>query len=221
MLGMSIRTYFSKAFLGSRFMLWTLFWVNFLGTIYGYEWYWKQMQYTIETMSAAYLPFVPDSPTASLFFTGTILYLLADSYKGRELQPKVSPFRSFVEAFAVVTSFKYGIWAVTMIWAGVYLGSEVSWQDWMLTISHLGMVAEALLYLRLYTYRVWPLVLVGGWVLWNDYMDYVIGVFPWLPEPLMDFLPTVASFTIELSLVSLIVAFVMIKIRGVLAKREV
>ncbi|GAA4843741.1 DUF1405 domain-containing protein [Paenibacillus vulneris] len=221
MLSMSLRTYFSKAFLGSRFMLWSLFWINFLGTIYGYEWYWKQMEYTIENMSAAYLPFVPDSPTASLFFTGTLVYLLVDSYKGRIAEPKQSAFRSFVEAFAVITSFKYGIWAVTMIWAGVYQGSEVSWQDWMLTISHLGMAAEALLYLRLYTYRVWPILLVGIWALSNDYMDYVEGVFPWLPETLMDDLPAVASFTIELSFVSIIVAFIIYKIRQVLAKREV
>ncbi|MCS7462495.1 DUF1405 domain-containing protein [Paenibacillus doosanensis] len=218
---MSIRSYFSRAFLSSRFMLWSLFWVNLLGTIYGYEWYWNQMTYTAETMSAAYLPFVPDSPTASLFFTGVLAYLLVDSYKGRSLAPRPGWFRGFVEAFAVVTSFKYGVWAVSIIWAGAYMGSEVNWQDWMLSISHLGMAAEALLYWRLYTYRFWPIVAVAVWTLWNDFMDYAVGVFPWLPESLMDHLPSVAAFTVELSFVSLVVAFVIMKVREVLNKREV
>lgn len=220
MLSMSIRSYVSKAFLSSRFMLWSLFWINFLGTVYGYQWYWKQMTYTVNTISPAFVPFVPDSPTASLFFTGTIVYLLMDSYKGNRV-PQRSWFRSFVEAFGVITSFKYGIWAVTMIWAGVYQGSEVAWQDWMLTLSHLGMAAEALLYLRLFTYRIWPIVAVAGWTLLNDYMDYAYGVFPWLPDPLMDDLSAVAAFTIELSFVSIIVAWVMFKVREILAKREV
>jgi len=201
-------------------MLWSLFWINFLGTVYGYQWYWRQMTYTVDTMSAAFIPFVPDSPTASLFFTLTIVYLLIDSYRGNRV-PERSWLRGFIEAFAVITSFKYGIWAVVMIWAGAYQGSEIVWQDWMLTISHLGMAAEALLYLRLYTYRIWPIAVVAGWTLLNDYMDYVYGVFPWLPDPLMDDLSTVAAFTVELSFVSIAVAWVIYRIREILAKREV
>jgi uncharacterized membrane protein YpjA len=223
LLSMSIRTYFSKAFLSGRFMLWSLFWVNLLGTIYGYQWYWKQMTYTAERVSPAYLPFVPDSPTASLFFTGAIAYLLADSYRSRKRDSKQRSgwFRGIVEAFAVITSFKYGIWAVSMIWAGAYQGDLINWQDWMLTLSHLGMAAEALLYLRLYTYRSAAVIVVAAWTLINDYMDYGVGVFPWLPETLLDDLSIVAAFTVELSFVSIIIAMVMIKIRDVLDKRQV
>ncbi|MFD0680894.1 MULTISPECIES: DUF1405 domain-containing protein [unclassified Paenibacillus] len=217
---MSIKTYFSKAFLSSRFMLWSLFWINLLGTIYGYQWYWKQLTYTAETMSAIFLPFVPDSPTASLFFTAAIGFLLMDSYLLRGTEPRYKWIRGIVEAFAVITSFKYGIWAVSMIWAGVYQGDSVSWQDWMLTISHLGMAAEALLYLRLYTYRPLSIFLVAIWAFLNDYMDYGYGVYPWLPESLEDDLNAVATFTVELSFVSVIVAYVMMKIRLILEKRQ-
>ncbi|NOU97530.1 DUF1405 domain-containing protein [Paenibacillus sp. LMG 31456] len=217
---MSFKTYFSKAFLSSRFMLWSLFWINLLGTIYGYQWYWKQMTFTAETMSSAYLPFVPDSPTASLFFTGAIGFLLVDSYRKQSAQPSNGWIRGIVEAFAVITSFKYGIWAVSMIWAGVYQGDSLNWQDWMLTISHLGMAAEALLYLRLYTYRSMSILVVAAWTFLNDYMDYGYGVYPWLPESLEDDLYAVAAFTVELSFVSVIVAYVMMKIRLILAKRE-
>jgi uncharacterized membrane protein YpjA len=218
---LSIKAYFSKAFLSSRFMLWSLFWINLLGTIYGYEWYWKQLTYTAETMSASYLPFVPDSPTASLFFTGVLVYLLLDSYRNKSAAPKTGWLRGIVEAFAVITSFKYGIWAVTMIWAGAYQGDPVGWQGWMLTISHLGMAVEALLYLQLYTYRFAPILVVAAWTLWNDYMDYGVGVFPWLPESLEDDLSTVAAFTVELSFVSIIVSIVLFKLRNVLANRQV
>jgi uncharacterized membrane protein YpjA len=221
LLSMSIRTYFSKAFLSSRFMLWSLFWVNLLGTIYGYEWYWKQMIFTAQKMSPAYLPFVPDSPTASLFFTGVIAYLLVDSYRSRGSKQRNGWFRGIVEAFAVITSFKYGIWAVSMIWAGAYQGDQVNWQDWMLTISHLGMAAEALLYVRLYTYRSTAIIVVALWTLFNDYMDYVVGVFPWLSESLLDDLSIVAAYTVELSFVSIIIALIMMKVRHVLDKRQV
>jgi uncharacterized membrane protein YpjA len=218
-----MRTYFSKAFLSSRFMLWSLFWVNLLGTIYGYQWYWKQMTFTAQEISPAYLPFVPDSPTASLFFTAVLAYLLFDSYssKDHKFKQKKGWFRGIVEALAVITSFKYGIWAVSMIWAGVYQGEAVNWQDWMLTISHLGMAAEAILYLRLYTYRGKAVIFAAIWTLFNDYMDYSIGVFPWLPEVLLDNLSLVAAFTVELSFVSIVVALIMMKVRDVLDKRQV
>lgn len=47
-----------------RFLL-LLFTINFLGTIYGYYWYRSQLSLTPDI----FLVFVPDSPTASLFFT--------------------------------------------------------------------------------------------------------------------------------------------------------
>ncbi|NHN28699.1 DUF1405 domain-containing protein [Paenibacillus sp. S3N08] len=204
-------------------MLWSLFWVNLLGTIYGYYWYWDQLVLTTESMSPGYLIFVPDSPTASLFFTGVIAYLLFDSYQ----KPKRSSlqatgwFRGLIEALAVITSFKYGIWAVTMIWAGAYQGDSVNWQDWMLTVSHLGMAAEALLYLRLYTYRVNAIIVAALWTLLNDYMDYGMGLFPWLPASLDDDLTIVAAFTIQLSFISIILSWVMLQVRKLLDKRKV
>ncbi|OXM88045.1 hypothetical protein CF651_02830 [Paenibacillus rigui] len=201
-------------------MLWSMFWVNFLGTIYGYIWYGKQLEFTAQKLSFAYLPFVPDSPTASLFFIGTLVYLLVDSYKGTQ-NPKTSWFRGFVEVFGVITSFKYGIWAVSMIWAAAYQGDGVSWQDWMLTISHLGMAAEAILYVSLYTYRKGAILAVASWAFANDYMDYGVGVFPWLPKSLWDELPGVAAFTIALSIISIIVSILLMKARINLQKQQV
>ncbi|PZE22205.1 DUF1405 domain-containing protein [Paenibacillus xerothermodurans] len=202
-------------------MLWSLFWVNLLGTIYGYMWYGNQLVFTVRELSPAYLPFVPDSPTASLFFTLVLLFLLLDSYRGRAQHQAADWFRGCVEALAVITSFKYGIWAVSMIWAGAYQGDHVDWAGWMLTLSHLGMAAEVLLYMRLYTYRTLPIIIAGLWTLLNDFMDYTVGVYPWLPDELNDDLSMVAAFTVELSFVSIIIAFVMMKLRTILTKRQV
>jgi uncharacterized membrane protein YpjA len=205
----SLSYFFSKEFLGSRWMLWGLFWTNLLGTAYGYIWYGNQLKFTIEFYPAWLLPFVPDSPTASLFFTWFLFYLLISGSRENENPFEVkrgSGLRSFVEAFAVVTSIKYGVWAVAMIFWGASQGDPLGWQDWMLSISHLGMAAEALLYWRFFQYR-WPaILLVAVWTFSNDYMDYGIGIYPWLPDVLEDDLSQIAAFSIGLTVACVILA---------------
>lgn len=90
--------------LGEQKMIWVLFFINLLGTIYGYIWYVPQLG-TIEWWL---LPFVPDSPTASLFFTITLfVFLLREKWR-------------LMEALAVVTLFKYRIRVSVMIlWANL------------------------------------------------------------------------------------------------------
>lgn len=58
--------WFNKLF-KNRGIIWLLFIVNFLGTIYGYIWYGNQLEFTAANYPHWLLPFVPDSPTASLF----------------------------------------------------------------------------------------------------------------------------------------------------------
>ncbi|MFD2879260.1 DUF1405 domain-containing protein [Paenibacillus rhizoplanae] len=91
--------------------------MNLLGTVYGYMWYGNQLTFTAQTEPLWLLPFVPDSPTASLFFTAALLLLL---YPPRGLTGTL--VRELIEALAVLTSVKYGIWAVSIIVAGGYQG---------------------------------------------------------------------------------------------------
>jgi uncharacterized membrane protein YpjA len=202
----------SKPFLMSKPILWALFVVNLAGTLYGYEWYWTQMVYTIAENPVWYVWFVPDSPTASLFFTLSLLYLIKD-INHSALGKRASALRGFVEAFGLITSFKYGIWAVAMIFAGAAQGGALNWQDWMLTGSHLGMAVEALIFARFYTYRWFPIILVAAWTFWNDYMDYHRGIFPWLPDELLDDLAVIEKFTICLSIAGILIAIVMLLLR--------
>ncbi|MNB72289.1 hypothetical protein D3C81_280650 [compost metagenome] len=182
--------------LASRPFVWILLAVNTLGTIYGYIWYGNQLAYTAGNYPAWLLPFVPDSPTASLFFTlALVLFLYPPRFAWGVA------VRALVEALAVVTSVKYGIWAVMIIVAGGYQGGSLDWQDWMLMASHAGMAVEALLYARFFHCRkMIPLALL--YTLLNDTMDYGFGIYPWLPSTLTDDVPQVRNFTFLLTLLS-------------------
>ncbi len=84
------------SWLANRQMLALLLLINIFGTAYGYYWYGSQLENT----PAIFLAFVPDSPTASLFFVFVLLgFLLRRNF-------------GLMEALAIITLFKYGIWAV-------------------------------------------------------------------------------------------------------------
>ncbi len=203
--GRSLFHHWSGMILTNRYLLWALFLANLLGTIYGYDWYAEQIAYTWREMPAWLVPFVPDSPTASLFFTVSVLYLLYDCTK-RPPRPDhgaASAFRAAVEALAAVTSVKYGIWAVVMIVLGALQGDPLYWEHWMLIASHLAMAAEALLFLSFYTFRARHLAVASAWMLSNDYVDYHFQVFPWLPDVLNDDLNAIRIFTFALSVVTI------------------
>jgi uncharacterized membrane protein YpjA len=177
--------------IGQRNTLWLLFFVNFIGTIYGYIWYKNQLISTEWWL----WPVVPDSPTASLFFTIVIAaFLMRKKW-------------AIIEAFAAVTLFKYGIWASVMIvWTGL-LGGELNWQHYMLLASHLGMALQALLFSPYFSFKLKHLSIVGVWTISNDVLDYSLGIFPWLDVRLHAHLPFVAFFTICLSIIGLIIFY--------------
>ncbi|MCS1351004.1 DUF1405 domain-containing protein [Mechercharimyces sp. CAU 1602] len=180
--------------LEQRWFIWSLFLINLLGSIYGFYWYKAQLIATDSWLNL----FVPDSPTASLAFTFVLLLFALG---------KRNPL---LEAFAAVTLFKYGIWAVLIIILGTAMGSgsffsNLHWTDWMLSFSHLGMALQALLYVRLYTFRWSHLVWVGCWTLLNDLLDYGWNIHPWLPSVLYSHIPFIATLTTLLSVISLMI----------------
>lgn len=204
-----IAFFFSQSFLCNRHILWALFTCNLLGTVYGFEWYRYQLIETIQTKPTWFVLFVPDSPTASLFFTISVCFLLWDQKKrgtGKRADLEEvsngasrSVWRGFVDAFAFITSYKYGIWAIAMILAGNGKGLPLVWQDWMLMASHLAMAVEVFLYARWMKFTSIGIVLAGTWTLLNDYMDYQYGIFPSLSKLLLPYITTIQWFTVGLS----------------------
>lgn len=176
--------------LGNRSVLWLLLLVNFLGTAYGYYWYRDQLSRTPDI----FLAFVPDSPTASLFF----LFVLGAFILGKNLP--------LFEALAIVTLFKYGIWAVVMNLLVFIVSGELDPIGLMLMISHGAMAIEGVLYAPFYRFKLWHLVVAGVWTLHNDIIDYVFFMMPSY-HMLNDYMPQIGYFTFWLSVASLGIAY--------------
>ncbi|MEB1807438.1 MAG: DUF1405 domain-containing protein [Bacillaceae bacterium] len=174
--------------------MWLLFIINFLGTIYGYIWY-KPQLVLIEWWL---WPFVPDSPTASLFFSITLLTFLFG---------KRWPL---IEALGAVTLFKYGIWAVVIIVLTKLTSGNLHWTSYMLIISHLGMAFQALLFCRYFIFNIKHLLIVSIWTIANDLIDYSLDVYPLLHKGLHPYLMYIFGFTLSLSFISILIFYFLV-----------
>lgn len=171
-------------------MLWLVLIINVLGTIYGYIWYGYQLAET----PAIFLIFVPDSPTASLFFCFVLVgFILKKNFK-------------LFEALAIVTLVKYGIWAVVMNILTLMETGYLPIEGYMLIVSHGAMAVQGVLYSPYYRFKLWHLVAAGVWTLHNDVIDYVFNMMPWYGS-LMKYLPQIGYFTFWLSIFSIAVAY--------------
>jgi uncharacterized membrane protein YpjA len=176
--------------LASRSFLWLLLLVNIAGTIYGYDWYGWQLAET----PTIFLPFVPDSPTASLFFVFVLIAFLL-----RRNWP-------FVEALAIVTLFKYGIWAVVMNLLVYFVQGQLDFVGFMLMASHFAMAVQGLLYAPFYRFKQKHLIIAAIWVLHDVVIDYVFLMMPRY-SVLDKFTPQVGYFTFWLSILSIGIAY--------------
>lgn len=178
--------------LRDRLFLLLLFLINLFGTIYGYIWYRFQLAITPDI----FLPFVPDSPTASLFFTIVIFFFL---FK------KNIPY---IEALAIMTCFKYGVWAVVMnIFTLIEIGS-LGWQGYMLIASHGAMAIQGLLYAPYYRIKLRHIVVAAIWTLHNDIIDYVFGMMP-VYSSLNEYMNEIGYFTFWLSILSIFITYML------------
>ena len=126
--------------LSHKSFLWILLFINLIGTVYGYDWYMWQLEIT----EPKFWIFVPDSPTASLFFTLAIIgWLIGRNFK-------------LMEALALITLVKYGLWAVVMNLLTLVETGSIGWVGWMLVGSHFAMALQALLYSPLVSIPIWP-----------------------------------------------------------------
>ncbi|WP_018933725.1 DUF1405 domain-containing protein [Gracilibacillus lacisalsi] len=167
-----------------------LFIVNLLGTIYGYFWYGNQLSDT----PAQFLAFVPDSPTASLFFTLFLLFLLIGKHV------------PIIEALAFTSLVKYGTWAVVMNLLTLYVSGDLSWQGYMLIASHGAMAIQAFLYAPLYKIKLGHLAIAAIWLLHNELIDYVYGMMP-VYGSLTDYQQHIGYFTFWLSIITIFTVY--------------
>jgi uncharacterized membrane protein YpjA len=179
--------------LGNRSILYLLLIVNFLGTVYGYYWY----RFQLVDTPPKFLAFVPDSPTASLFFVFVLIaFILGKNWP-------------FMEALAIVTLVKYGIWAVVMNGLVLGISGELDGVSLMLMLSHGAMAVQGILYAPFYRFKMWHLVVTGIWTLHNDVIDYVFFMMPRY-HMLNAYMPQIGYFTFWLSLFSLGLAYYLV-----------
>ncbi|WP_163654156.1 DUF1405 domain-containing protein [Listeria sp. PSOL-1] len=150
------------ALLVNRAFLRLLLVINFLGAIYGYIWYLPQLQIT----PLRYWLFVPDSPTAILFFFFTLVAFLAKKHW------------PLMEALAFVCLLKYGIWAIGMNIALMIQEHALIFASIMLLISHAFMAIQGFVYAPFYRFRLSHFMIAAVWVLHNDAIDYLFGQMP-------------------------------------------
>ncbi|MGE6489833.1 DUF1405 domain-containing protein [Paenisporosarcina sp. NPDC076898] len=183
-----------KFVLFHKSFMWLLLIVNILGTAYGYYWYGWQLAIT----DPIFLIFVPDSPTASLFFSIALIgWLINRHFK-------------LIEALALITLVKYGLWAVVMnIWTQ-FEGSPIGIVGWMLIASHFAMAVQAVLYIPFYKFKWIHILIAAIWTLHNDVIDYVFGQMP-IYRSLSEHYQTIGYFTFWLSIACILIAIKVIK----------
>ena len=174
------------AILSNRMVLWAILVINIFGTIYGYYWYKSQLEVT----PLHFILFVPDSPTASLFF----VIALAGIMMGRNF--------GLFEALAVVSLFKYGIWAVVMNLFSFIVDGSFSFIALMLIVSHAAMALEGLLYAPYFRVKPWHLAVAAIILVHNEIIDYVFGMMPTY-SVLHLYMDEIGYFTFWLSILSI------------------
>ncbi|TDM23460.1 DUF1405 domain-containing protein [Macrococcoides canis] len=165
---------------------------NIVGTIYGYYWYLGQLHQT----KWYFMPFVPDSPTASLF----LVIALTAIVWNRHLP--------LIEVLAFVTLIKYGVWAVVMNILVFITLDEVTAMGMMLIISHAIMAIQASLFVPLFRVSLLSIVIAAIWVFHNDVIDYVYMQYP-VYSMLSGYIQHIGYFSFWLSVISFTLLFIM------------
>ncbi|WP_010286102.1 DUF1405 domain-containing protein [Kurthia massiliensis] len=186
----------------AKWFLILLLLINIGGTIYGYIWYGWQLERT----APIFWIFVPDSPTATLFFCFAIIGWLFNKH-----------FRLF-EALALVSNLKYGLWAVAMNGlAIVELDGNVDITAYMLIASHFLMAVQAVLYIPKYDFKPVHIIVTAIIVVHNEIIDYVFGQMP-IYSMLNKYMNEIGYFTFWLSIACILCAFYVYKRRLSFAK---
>lgn len=175
---MTIKQYWEISLYNRPFLIFLLI-CNVLGTIYGYDWYSGQLYIT----PTYFLPFVPDSPTASLFLSIAIGLLLLNRSS------------SIIQALAFVTLVKYGVWAVIMNIIMFIIDGDITINGLMLLLSHGIMALQAFYFYPRFNITTIGFIVSFIWVLVNDYIDYVKMQFPYYKF--------IASHVVEIGVLSI------------------
>lgn len=183
--------------MNNRIFLIILLISNFIGTVYGYWWYGGQLSQT----EWYFYPFVPDSPTATLFLSILIVLILTGKKWG------------LVDALAFTTLIKYGVWAVVMNLLTFMETGFISWIGLMLIASHGIMAIQAFLFLPHLEIKMTHFYIAAVWLFHNDIIDYVYGQYPVYGQ-LSQYAGHIGYFTFWLSVFVLLLLYQLVPKRN-------
>ena len=82
-----------------------------------------------------------------------------------------------IEALAIVTLIKYGIWAVVVNAIMIYVKGPIGLMGYMLMLSHFAMAIQGFL-CSILSYKKWHFIVAAVWTLHNDAIDYLFWQMP-------------------------------------------
>lgn len=140
---------------------WVVVAINLVGTAFGFWFY--RFQFSIEPL--VMWPFVPDSPTATLFIAASITAW------------KLGHRQAWLDALAFVGCLKLGVWTPFVLlvyfdgWSYLH-PAMFNFLFW----SHLGMVVQGFVIHRYSDFRIGPVFVAVLWYGTNDIVDYFLPV---------------------------------------------
>jgi uncharacterized membrane protein YpjA len=147
--------------------VWTLVTINLTSSVAGYV-YW----YGADILAAPvyFWPFVPDSPLSATLWA----FALLSFHRGKGGQ--------FLGLLAVTGCIKYGLWADWYWFVTARLGHPYTLEGIVLSANHFGMVLQGVVLLPLLRPRYRTVLPVIAWYVANDFVDYVLGYYPRIPD---------------------------------------
>ena len=153
-------------------LVWPIVFINLLGTAFGFWYYLPQFS----TEPFLMLPFVPDSPVATLFFALSLgLWKLGKN-------------SIWISSIAFIGCIKLGLWTPYVL---LMFFSDFSYLPPLmyhfLFWSHLAMALQAFLIFRYTTFSLVAISVGFSWHFFNDIVDYFIPLIgsphhTWLPS---------------------------------------
>lgn len=151
----------------SRTWLLLLALINSGGFLFGILYYWPQLQ----TIHPVLWLFVMDSPVAVLLFAGFCFSRLL-----KHLYP------SWLTLITSIALIKVGFWTVFVLhihWNFFFSANPLLYTA--IYILHWGMVVEGLTLFPFFNIPAHYFFPAFFWFLFNDWLDYGLGFYPWIP----------------------------------------
>ncbi|MFA5357562.1 MAG: DUF1405 domain-containing protein [archaeon] len=154
-----------KIFENKKFLI-LLALINFAAGIYSFSYYAPQLS----EINPLLWFFTADCPIYSIIFGIVLLIWAFGAQNKNRLFKKIFPF---ILIISLVANLKYGFWTIAVfLISGMTFGYEIFFA------SHFLLMAETIVFFKKIRFEKKHLLLCLAWFLFNDFLDYGIGIHP-------------------------------------------